>query len=390
MKLLAEIILIYFALSVAYLLVLSIASIFPVRKRRIQSDKLNKFAILIPAYKENNIIITVANAAVNHNYPKHLFDVYVIADTLERTTIEKIKDCGANVIEVSFESSTKAKSLNAALNSVPKDKYDAAVVLDVDNIMQDDFLRKMNDSLNSGYRVVQGHRTAKNMNTATAMLDAASEEISNSVIRKGLSWFGISAMIIGSAFAIEWELFKEVMSDINDVAGEDRELEIRLLKRKIKIGYNHNAIVLDEKVENWEVFTRQRSRWAAAHFDFVAKYFFAAFYELFLRGNIDYFNKVWQNLVPPRIILLSFLLIMSAISIIFPSFYFSNIWIILFIAYTASLFIALPASFYNKKFFASLASLPKMLVSMIVSWTKIKGQRTTFLHTPHTYDGKEQ
>lgn len=390
MKFVSEIFLVYLSVSVAYLFILSIVSIFPVRRKSIKSNKLNKYAILIPAYKENNIIKTVADKAVSHNYPKELFDVYVIADSLEIETIEFVKATGANVIEVSFESSTKAKSLNVALSTIPEDKYDAAVVLDVDNIMEDDFLQEINNSLNTGNRVVQGHRTAKNMNTSTAILDAASEEISNSVIRKGLHNFGFSAMIIGSAFAIEWKLFKRIMCDINDVAGEDRELEIRLLKEKVKIGYCGSAVVLDEKVESWEVFTRQRSRWAAAHFDFVAKYFFPAFYQLFVKFNLDYFNKVWQNLIPPRIILLASLTLMFALSVIFPDIYYSNYWIGIFVVYVISLFIALPVRFYNKKFFAALASLPMMLISMILSWTKIKGQRNKFLHTPHTFDGKSK
>ncbi|HPU24332.1 MAG TPA: glycosyltransferase family 2 protein, partial [Candidatus Kapabacteria bacterium] len=281
------ILLLYFGFATTYLFVLAVFSLLKEKKFLPATDKLNRYAILIPNYRENRIILDVARTALNHDYPKDYFDVYVIADGVEPETVSKLKDMGCYVIEVQFENSTKAKSLNAALCAIDQEKYDYAVVLDVDNIMQPGFLHQVNIVHNCGYKVVQGHRTAKNINTNTAYLDALSEESANSLIRRGIFRIGGSAMIIGSAFSIEWNLFKRLMSDIQDVAGEDRELEIRILEQKIKIAYCSSAVVLDEKVENWGNYTRQRSRWAAAHLDFVLKYFTRGFSQLF-NGNFDY------------------------------------------------------------------------------------------------------
>ena len=47
------------------------------------------------------------------------------------------------------------------------------------------FLKKINAAFAHGYVAVQGHRTAKNMNTSWAILDAVSEEINNNIFRKG-------------------------------------------------------------------------------------------------------------------------------------------------------------------------------------------------------------
>ncbi len=349
---------------------------------------MNTFAVLIPAYKENSIIRTVAKSAVEHNYSSSHFKVFVIADSLENDTIEYIKRVGANVIEVSFESSTKAKSLNAALALIPTEQFDYAVILDVDNIMANDFLYKMNDAINSGYLVVQGHRTAKNTNTPTAYLDAASEEVANSIYRKGHRNLGFSAMLIGSAFAIEYKLFKRLMHDIRDVAGEDRELDIKLLAENIKIGYADDAVVYDEKVENWQLYTRQRTRWAAAHLDFFTKYFFRSLREFF-KGNFDYANKIWHTAIPPRIILLAILIISTLLT------YFLQVinyhyFALLLLVNIFSIAIAIPRKFYNSQFFRSLLQLPIMFFSMIIAWSKIKGQKDKFLHTPHTFEGDEK
>ncbi len=382
------ILLLYFGFGTVYLFVLAVFSLLREKSFQPQINKLNRFAVLIPNYKENRIILDVAHSALNHDYPRGYFDVYVIADGVAPETIAKLKNTGCNVLEVQFENSTKARSLNSALSSIEQGKYDYTVVLDVDNIMQPGFLHQMNLVHNSGYKVVQGHRTAKNINTNTAYLDALSEESANSLIRRGIFRLGGSAMIIGSAFSIEWNLFRRLMSDILDVAGEDRELEIRILAERIKIAYCSTAVVLDEKVENWGNYTRQRSRWAAAHLDFVLKYFTKGFVQLF-KGNLDYFNKVLHSLIPPRIILLGALSVFFILSLFISDFPFSEWWISVFVLYIATLMLSIPKRFYTKRMFAALLELPKMLLLMLLSWIKARGQRNRFVSTPHTYTGEK-
>ena len=88
------------------------------------------------------------------------------------------------LVEVSFEKSTKSKALNAAM-AVLDDDYDIALVLDADNIMESDFISKIDKAFANGAVVVQGHRVAKNLNTSLAVLDAISEEVNNHIFRKG-------------------------------------------------------------------------------------------------------------------------------------------------------------------------------------------------------------
>lgn len=386
MEIIVLILLIYFTGCVFYLLILSLASLMRAPQKKAKHDKLNTFAVLIPAYKENSIIINVSKSARQHNYPAELFDVYVIADSLEAEAIDAIRNNKCEVIEVQFESSTKAKSLNSALEVIPADKYDYAIILDVDNIMEPNFISLINDSINHGFDAVQGHRAAKNMNTPTAMLDAASEEIHNTIFRKGNRRIGLSAMLIGSAFAVKWDLFKRHMYDIRDVAGEDRELELKILAEKIKIEYCEEAIVLDEKVDTWENYTRQRSRWAAAHLDFFVSHFGESIKQLLFHFNIDYFNKIWQSLILPRIILIAILTVFFVVSLIFPNFPYASNWKLLFILNATAMFAALPGKFYSAAFAKSLLQLPRMFFAMLASWTKIKGQKNKFLHTPHNFD----
>lgn len=135
------------------------------------------------------------------------------------------------------------------------------VILDADNLIQDGVLLQFSQSLNRGYLAIQGHRTAKNTETPFAVLDAANEEIGNSIFRKGHRIAGLPSALIGSGMCFEFNLFVELMSDIHDVSGEDKLLELKLNKAGIVIEYLPEAYILDEKVANAQNFSKQRTRW---------------------------------------------------------------------------------------------------------------------------------
>jgi len=79
------------------------------------------------------VIVKTAESALRQLYPVGKYQVVVVADSLQRSTLYKLHNLPLNVLEVQFESSTKAKALNAALNYLPEN-FDMVVVLDSDNI----------------------------------------------------------------------------------------------------------------------------------------------------------------------------------------------------------------------------------------------------------------
>ncbi len=60
--------------------------------------------------------------------------------------------------------------------------------------------------------------------------------------------------------AFEPAAMKRGMSQLKTMGGYDKELEISLLTEGIHIGYLDDAYIYDEKVQNLEVFERQRTR----------------------------------------------------------------------------------------------------------------------------------
>ena len=262
-----------------------------------------RIAILVPAYKEDGIILSTANSLLNLNYPRDLYDVYIIADSFQQQTLEELRNLPLQVMEVSFDKSTKTKSLNKAFFQINK-PYDIALICDADNMLARDFLLKINASFINGARAVQGRRVAKNLDTSFAILDACSEGINNNIFRRGANALGLSSSVIGSGMAFEFETVKKVLSEINAVGGFDKPMQLKIVQQRIRIEYLEDALVFDEKVDSSQAFRQQRKRWVSSQFIYLKRFFLPSLGQLF-RGNLSYFNlAMGNNLVLPRAFLL--------------------------------------------------------------------------------------
>lgn len=383
---------VYFAFATIYISIFGIASLFPRKSKKKQLDKIRRIAVMIPGYKEDRVIIEVAKDALLQDYPKDYYEVIIIADQFKSDTLEALRKLPIRVVEVVFEVSKKSKALNKCMEAIG-DEWDIAMILDADNIMAHDVLSRINDAFNKGFSAVQGHRMAKNTNTTFAILDAVSEEINNSIFRKGHRVLGLSSALIGSGMAIEYATYKRLMAGVDSV-GEDKELEMKLLQEKFLIEYEENAHIYDEKTQKSEVFVNQRRRWIAAQLSHFRQFFFDGLFKLFKHGNLDYFDKVIQMIQPPRILLSGSLFIIVVISAFFHFLNFDMIgdyfflgfyyWFATFILAALTLSISVPKQYYNKKTFIALLSLPYGFILMVISLLKIKGASKKFIHTTHS------
>ncbi len=383
--LLELVVLIYLSFNIIYISFYSWGAFFYKKTNfNKKTKKLNSFAVLIPAYKSDAVIIETVKQSLLQNYDKSLYDIVVIADSLSEKTLETLAQKDITLIPVSFEVSTKAKSLNTALAFLPE-KYDYCLILDVDNIMEYDFLKKINLRLQDNEMVIQGHRTAKNLNTSFAILDGLSEEINNHIFRKGHIGLGVSSALIGSGTAIQYSYFKKVMFEIESPV-EDKELEMRLLKDRYKIYYENDALVFDEKVDSSKVFANQRRRWIASQFFDFNKIIFEGLLELVLRGNFDYFDKAIQKILLPRVLLFGISALL-ALTVFTSHIYFGLVFLSLFVLCLISYILAVPPSYINSNTVKASLRLPQAIGLMFLALFKTKGAATkNFIHTPHKAD----
>ncbi len=387
----------YLNANVAYIFLFSLISGFSRPQQKKKNDKQNRFVLLYPAYKGDAVILSSIKEGRNQSYPNALFELLVIADKLKPETIAELKELGAQVVEVNFENSTKSKSLNAGLATLSEKDYDYAVIMDIDNVMHPEFLENLNHGLADNPLIAQAHRVAKNMDTDMAILDALSEEINNSIFRKAHTQVGLSSALIGSGIAMQFLPFKTLMGEVQAIGGFDKEMEVRLLKAKEHIDYIEYALVYDEKVQDAEIFENQRKRWLSAQFHYLRNSFFDSLKALIFKGNIDYFNKVFQFLLLPRVLLLGLTFAVGGIALVLTLVYgfkegYQNDFITINVrglislplVVLFSLYQATPKYLRKKRTLVALRQIPLTFWVLFRTLFKLKGANKKFIHTPHS------
>ncbi|WP_290792426.1 glycosyltransferase [Flavihumibacter sp. UBA7668] len=385
---------IYLFCSITYLLVVAIAGLMYRDEPIPAATEYARILILIPSFRDDHIIRNTVEEALNHNYPSSNFNVMVVADTLQSGTVEDLRKMGANVLEVNTR--MKSRSIHAALDTLPTGQYELVMLLDADNIMKADCLLLVNNAFKAGHLAIQCHRTAKNEQTSVALLDAISEEINNHLFRLGQQSLGFSAAPSGSGMAVEFHLLKAIFNwkPILENPGEDREIDMQLLKRGIQMHYLPEAWVLDEKVASHDVFEKQRLRWLEAQW-----YHLRMFWEpdmIGIRKDRHYYNKLVQNLLLPRSL---YLVVFSAIILLVIiryttgwAFFFPvpGWWLSLLLFFLLTLAIAMPSRYYSSPTIKALLSLPGLMIAMLRALFKVKRSRKEFIPTPKTYTGLKE
>lgn len=369
--------------SVVYVVFFAIISLFYEKEDRIAihaaalSNRMTKFLILYPAYKEDSVIINAVEQFLLQDYPKDLYTVIVISDHMEPETNERLKKLPITLLQPTFDKSSKAKAMQFAIENANSD-YDNVIILDADNVVRPEFLSQLN-ILCSVYDAIQCHRCAKNANNDVAVLDGASEEINNTLFRKAHNRLGLSSALIGSGMCFNYNLFKENVFKLT-TAGEDREMEALLLHQGVFIKYAPDIHVFDEKVSNQDNFQRQRMRWMTAQVQ-------SLFSQLprvpkaLIHGNINFVDKVIQQALIPRSILIVLLGGISVLMTLTVPDWCEKWWILLGIL-AISLFIAIPNQL-RKRSFSKVLAIPGLVLRMFKNILHIDRKNTDFIHTQH-------
>ena len=370
--------------SVAYVVFFAIISLFYDKEDQVAihaaalSDRMCRFLILYPAYKEDKVIVNAVDQFLLQDYPSTHYTVAVISDHMQPETNDYLRSLPISLLTPNFEKSSKAKAMQYAINEV-QGTFDNVVILDADNVVRPEFLSQLN-VLCTIYDAIQCHRCAKNANNDVAVLDGASEEINNTIFRKAHNRLGLSSALIGSGMCFDYNLFKKNVFQLS-TAGEDREMEALLLHQEVFIKYAPDIHVFDEKVSNQDNFQRQRMRWMTAQ----VQSLFSNLPKIpgaIIHGKINFIDKTIQQALIPRSILIVLLGgISMLLTILVPE--WCGKWWTLFALLGIALFIAIPAPLRFRSFGKVLA-IPGLVLRMLKNILHIDHKNTDFIHTEHT------
>ncbi len=234
--------------------------------------KINRFAVIGCAHNEETVIGQLIESLLGTSYPKNKFDIFVICDNCTDGTADIVRSKGAIAME-RHDTQRKGKGFGlewmfAHLTKWREegDAYDAYIVLDADNLVNERFFDEINDKLNQGYEILQAYLGCKNPgDTWISKCYTMAYWLSNSNYQDAHARIGLSAQMGGTGMVFRPCVLEEV-GWRTDSLTEDLVLTANYtLKKDQPCMWVHSAKLYDEKPLDMKPSIKQRTRWMQGH-----------------------------------------------------------------------------------------------------------------------------
>lgn len=287
-----------------------------------------KFALLIAAHNEELVIAHIIDSLKMQNYPKSLYDIFVIADNCNDKTASIARKHGAIVFNrVNAIERGKGYALEWMFSKIfnMKRKYDVISVFDADNLVSSNYLFEMNNQLCKGHKVVQGYIDSKNpFDSWITCSYSIAFWLANRIFQLPRYYLGLCCGLCGTGFCIDVEVLKKIGWGATCLT-EDLEFTMKLALNGMKVAWAHDAVVYDEKPLTLKQSWSQRKRWMQGHADCAAKFLLPLFRKAFKEKDLVSFDCAVYLFQPIRFIFIGLITIMLWIQTVFPQSPFYNL-----------------------------------------------------------------
>lgn len=245
----------------------------------IQETRHNaKFAVIIPARYESNVIKDNLDALVKQTYAKDMFDVYVIVENRLDPTVDICAKY--DNVKVFWRSNItgigKGYALDECISNIfaTNDIYDAFVILDADNVISENFLAELNTAYVNGYDVACGKRNNKNWNSSTvSACSALTFTFINTALNSSYKKTNSTVLVTGTGYYVAANVLRKFKGWPFKTMTEDYEFTNYCIINKLKTTYVETAEYYDEQPDGLYKSIIQRSRWVRGYFSVNKKYF---------------------------------------------------------------------------------------------------------------------
>ena len=228
----------------------------------------HKYAVLISARNEENVIANLIESLRAQDYPSELITIFLVADNCTDNTAAVGKESGAIVYErFNKQEIGKGYALNYLLGKIDADygenAFDAFVVFDADNIVTKSFFTEINKTFSDGYSVITTYRNAKNYSDNWLAASTGLWFIREAKYLNGSRFrIGACPQVSGTGFLFSNEVKKNNGGWPFHTLCEDYEFTCNSVVRGMKFGYCEEAKFYDEQVTGFRQSWHQRMRWA--------------------------------------------------------------------------------------------------------------------------------
>lgn len=309
-----------FTICYAYQIIYTIIACF-VKPKKFPDATYHRYAVLVAARNESNVISQLIESVNGQNYPKELIDVFVVADNCTDDTAAVARKAGAFVYErADLENVGKGYALDFLFQKIFEEKgrehYDGYFVFDADNLLDENYVLEMNKVFSSDYEIITSYRNSKNYGSSWV-----SAGYSLGFLRDA-KFLHNARMIVNSGSVVSGTGFLVKNSIINEHDGwkfftltEDCEFSIKNIINGHKVGYCHDAVFYDEQPVDFKTSVRQRLRWVKGTFIVFGKYGKELFLSLFKKGAFTIFDVIMTSF--PAMLLSTASLLLCVAGIIF-------------------------------------------------------------------------
>lgn len=300
-----------------YYFVLSLFGLYRRAEQKVLAPE-KSFALVVAAHNEEAVIGPLVENLLALDYPKELYDVFVVADNCTDKTALIAKNAGALVHQrFNNEKRGKGYALEWMFYRLFKleRQYDAVIIFDADNLVNEAFLMEMNSKLCQGHQIVQCYLDSKNpYDTWVTNTFSITFWLSNRLLQLARYNAGfLNNVLGGTGMCISTKVLKDLGWGATSLT-EDLEFTMKALINGIRTTWAHDAIVYDEKPLTFVQAWNQRKRWAQGQVDVAGRYFFPLIYKAFKERKIMYFDAAVHLFQPALVMIATFFMFVNLIS----------------------------------------------------------------------------
>ena len=240
-------------------------------------SKAHRYAVLIAARNEENVISGLLDSLRAQTYNMSLVTVFVAADNCTDSTAAIARAHGAVVYERFNQLNVgKGYALDFLLQHIGADYpagFDGYFVFDADNILAPDYIERMNEMFSNGHQIVTSYRNSKNFGGNWISAGYALWFLRESRYLNGArTRLGSSAAVGGTGFLFSQRILNESHGWRFYLLTEDIEFSVYHILRGEKIAICESAVLYDEQPTDFRQSCRQRLRWAKGYVQVFLRY----------------------------------------------------------------------------------------------------------------------
>ncbi len=369
------------------------------RKEPITHQAQKRFALIIPAHNEERVVGPLIDSLVAQNYPRELFDVYLIADNCTDHTADVGERHGATVYQRT-DAQERGKGfaikwMIERLKELPREP-DAIIMFDADNLVDPEFLRIMNEKLCRGHQVIQGYLGVKNpFDTWVSVSLAISYWYDNRMWQNARANLGLPCALGGTGLCIDFSLLKTLGWNATGLT-EDLEFGVRCVEHGITPLWAHDAKVYDEKPMTIMASFKQRLRWQQGHFQCAKEHLMPLFKQGIAERKLMKFDTAVYLFQPMRslvvfimslmMFIVSYLPVTNSLGVSpFTQIIPTNLWVVISVVLFLEMPFALLLERINWRAYVGLILAPMFLWTWgpVTCYAYLTRKNRVWYHTEH-------